>query len=732
MTVIEFLAELKKERLSGREFLALIGHTQISNEDYNEIKENPMMTYDRLVEILQNAPVSPQEYADLLKTARTRREKQARKKNREDLENRLSAALSSGQEPITGNKASLSNDFFDTLSTMDLSQANPQSAVAVLTLPDVTEEISLDSQTNFSVYEEPTGDDLWESAQAERSLETADLLEEFAEYGGKDDFDRSARRENLVKIIICLSLGVVLGFSSFLVRYLGLSDYVLPPQSYEEIFELQQSRSPRTAAPAQATRFRAENYTEPASILGEIAANDRYIFKIIGDEIRAVEIDAGEMGSAPAFRTDKPSLGIFERFGRLFAVYEGENIVYIYEFYALSFDAVPLNRYKIEGRFVNLTVHEQSLILVTDFVPTNRGNPADYAGYIPAITANDESSFIAFENIEFIPNSPYTNITVIGVIGRESAAFHAVLGNSPDCVYVSQAGLILGFHSSESRRNESFLLRYSIVSGNISSPAWGRVDGQVRPGFIDERGQTLRVVTDYGNEASLFMLDRNMNISAPKIGKIAVGKPIMGAAFDNDRVFVIAGRPGQHEIYATDTSDPRNPVFLKDIDTIVSDDEFFFWSSNRFFSVKEVSEPGGQRGVEVVMYFIASDGSVAEETTYRLPPEDEVWFVRTVTSVKRLWSPASSHDFTAGEGVIVIPVTYEHTFPFIECFFLLNYRAGVGFSKVGSIVNLNTDRSLSAVISGGYVYTIWGDAVKSAALDSTVIATNSFLENNNA
>jgi hypothetical protein len=126
------------------------------------------------------------------------------------------------------------------------------------------------------------------------------------------------------------------------------------------------------------------------------------------------------------------------------------------------------------------------------------------------------------------------------------------------------------------------------------------------------------------------------------------------------------------------------------------------------------------------MYAVLNNNPPVIEAVYRLPLDDELWFDRTRTSVEELWDNiAVSYDPLTGTGIIVVPATFFNVSR-IESFFLISYTPNTGFGKTGSIVDitgLQFNRELSAVIQNGYVYTIWGNEIKSALFDATVILT---------
>jgi hypothetical protein len=334
---------------------------------------------------------------------------------------------------------------------------------------------------------------------------------------------------------------------------------------------------------------------------------------------------------------------------------------------------------------------------------------------------------VELDNIEFIKDVPYSNMTVIAAISRTDFAVYAVSGNLPDCVFIGggeRSSLVMSFYCTA--ENESHILRYSISGTALNHPTKTTlpVKGQVKRGFIDERGSVVRVVTDLGDSAALFMFDSAMNTIGTRVEKIAANETIIGAAFDENAVYVISGEQASHQIYAIDISDPNNPVFMNNIDSPPSNETFHKWSDERFFAVRLNEE----RQVTITMYSV-HNGTAGVEATLRLPLEDEVWYDSVRTSVEWLWDNiAVSYDPSAATGVIVIPVTYFNV-QRIESFFVLNYIQDVGFGKVGSIVDitgLRYNRELAAVVRGGYIYTIWDNLIESARLDSTTITSYSF------
>ena len=68
-----FIAVVSGEKMKGSEFLRLIGNTRISNSAYREIEQNPHLTKKRLVQLLEESPLTENDYYKLLAAVRERR-----------------------------------------------------------------------------------------------------------------------------------------------------------------------------------------------------------------------------------------------------------------------------------------------------------------------------------------------------------------------------------------------------------------------------------------------------------------------------------------------------------------------------------------------------------------------------------------------------------------------------------------------------------------------------------
>lgn len=81
-----FINVITAQKIKGSEFLKLMGNTRISNSAYREIEQNPNLTKDRLVQLLEQSPLTSEDYYKILTAIKQRSElmlkkEEARRRN---------------------------------------------------------------------------------------------------------------------------------------------------------------------------------------------------------------------------------------------------------------------------------------------------------------------------------------------------------------------------------------------------------------------------------------------------------------------------------------------------------------------------------------------------------------------------------------------------------------------------------------------------------------------------
>lgn len=84
MTAGVFLRKLKELKISGSDFLELLGNSKIGNMEFRRIEENPHLKFDELLQILDNSVLSGEDYRMIIAVATQRKELAEQRKRREE------------------------------------------------------------------------------------------------------------------------------------------------------------------------------------------------------------------------------------------------------------------------------------------------------------------------------------------------------------------------------------------------------------------------------------------------------------------------------------------------------------------------------------------------------------------------------------------------------------------------------------------------------------------------
>lgn len=123
MTAGVFLRKLKELKISGSDFLELLGNSKIGNMEFRRIEENPHLKFDELLQILDNSVLSGEDYRMIIAVATQRKELAEQRKRREEetlrrMTEELTAKKNVHKEEETGTNQK---------DTADISENTPES-----------------------------------------------------------------------------------------------------------------------------------------------------------------------------------------------------------------------------------------------------------------------------------------------------------------------------------------------------------------------------------------------------------------------------------------------------------------------------------------------------------------------------------------------------------------------------------------------------------------------------
>ncbi len=84
LTAGTFLKSLRQLKISGSEFLDLLGNSRIGNSEYRYIEENPHLRFDELLTVLDNSVLTGEDYRVLLAAATHRKKLRDERRRREE------------------------------------------------------------------------------------------------------------------------------------------------------------------------------------------------------------------------------------------------------------------------------------------------------------------------------------------------------------------------------------------------------------------------------------------------------------------------------------------------------------------------------------------------------------------------------------------------------------------------------------------------------------------------
>ncbi len=115
-----FINVITAQRIKGSDFLKLMGNTRISNSVYREIEQNPDLTKERLVELLEQSPLTSEDYYKILTAVKKRNEMLSKKEEAQrkqeqaglfSINKKDETPKTPVEAPMTDTRAFAANDF---------------------------------------------------------------------------------------------------------------------------------------------------------------------------------------------------------------------------------------------------------------------------------------------------------------------------------------------------------------------------------------------------------------------------------------------------------------------------------------------------------------------------------------------------------------------------------------------------------------------------------------------
>ncbi|MFR3390656.1 MAG: beta-propeller domain-containing protein [[Clostridium] scindens] len=156
-------------------------------------------------------------------------------------------------------------------------------------------------------------------------------------------------------------------------------------------------------------------------------------------------------------------------------------------------------------------------------------------------------------------------------------------------------------------------------NGELKAIAQGKFDGYLKDSFcIDEYEGNLRVVTTKGDDNSVYVLDKNLEVIG-SIEGLAEDERVYSARFMGDTGYFVTFRQ-MDPLFSVDLSDPKKPKILGALKIPGFSEYLHFYGEDRLLGIGMNVDEKAQStdGVKLTMFDISDKADVKEADTYVL------------------------------------------------------------------------------------------------------------------
>lgn len=733
-----FIKIVFHHKLTRSEFLSLLGNSKISNNAYQEIKDNPDLTVKRLIEILEDSPLTSDDYNRLI--IAVQRTVQLKEEAKEKI-------ISEAHKPVAAGNA----ERISAKPKIDLTSLTPEKTMEV---PSPAPKAKPAGQASAaSPFDNGAPDDEEDDADGKKPSRRKMLFgknkddyddsdtdddesdDEDEEFDDEDEDIGVRKRSNKGKFIAAAIGAITIIAISFGLRYYFTGSILPYPENNNEeaILDEEGIFDALSYLPEQSINgLLSKNAYTVGGVVSEktlknvitterrliyIHDNSLYIFELIGGQAEQLEIRK--------YPPEIKILGMADT-GKGIAVvssYEGDDYTFSYKqsdvsqgedensspdsngkvkrpetvIELLNPDS-PENRgdikvTRLSGILSELYVHDNRIIAITAENFAEGSVKEEYASFMPYISTSDGKQLCSSENFNIEKNPSYCCIAAVFSIEPDG-----------DCIMAASAG----DRTSASLKTEnklfigqgSTILRYDISEG-ISENGSCTVDGSFSDfSAINVSGDEIRATTITDGAAALLVLDAELNIKS-EVKNIGNGEKPSASCFNAGETYIITESGSCYGI------DKENNVISESGIKITSAKIYPF---NNSLGIKVTPTDDGGKRTGILVSTVKNDGTMSEISSS---------LISSLTVAKNardeyLSSPAETDIFTIGSeigengsGTAVVPSVYFDGVSEVELFVIYSINAEGIISINGSISEYDRNsKNIFALVKGNYVIAV--------------------------
>ncbi len=744
-----FIKIVRYHRLTGKEFLSLLGNSKISNKAYQEIESNPNLTVKRLIELLEESPLTSADYEKLIiavqRMAQLKAETKAKIKAEPRRTEKVSEKVGHSETPSEAEKTVPPKSSKETDTGFSSERAQKGYVPVAVDIPS-------EENGDKDEYEED-GDGSGEQEEKDDRLASAKsrIQINFGDFNYEDDDeedydedgeDGRGKSSNNGKITAAAIGAAVLIGISFGLRY-KLTGSWLPSDSVvkeEPAPDETGIYSALSSLPAPAPAFTANNLYSAGGMREESIVKDPvcgskrllytennklYIYEQIGGQVIRLETRdynentlLGIIGAGD--KTAAISTGVSEPYSYTYTVTEKDGTETVMtgsvkrkETYLEITDAsspekvAAENKLTLSGTLAAAYLLDGRLIIVTYEEMEQDSVPEDKATFMPYLSRAGEKNFCSPDNV-FMSSPTHRGFAAVFSVNlgdTEVFDIAASAGGTKQLISKNGYELFIGQGSD--------LIRYDLTEG-VKENGSCEISGKISDfSAISVDGGEIRVTSSEGDAATLTVLDGEFGLIG-EIKNIGVGESLAGTCFYGQETYIVTENGACYVI------DGENGVMSESSAKITNETIYKF---NDSIGIKVSAADNGSKRTALIVSTVKLDGNLTP--IYNLEISSKTTAVNALDEY--LSSPAEHNIRAIGSnaenGTLVIPVEYFDGVSEVELFVICRVNEDGTLSVNGKIIEYDRrSDSIFAQVDGDTVIAVTkGKIITAGAQDGNVM-----------
>lgn len=736
----DFIKVVFYHKLTGKEFLSILGNSKISGEAYREIESNPGLTVKRLIEILEESPLTSEDYQRLI--IATERAAELKREAQSKIGAEPPKPAASPIVPPVSSKSKLDLTQLTAPKTMEMpSPVSPKTNRIGILNPELEERVKNEAEEigvkTEEKAEKPRGVRLqFGENRDDDDFDDYDDIDDDGDYDG----DRPRKRSNKGKFIAAAIGAVAVICLSFGIRYYFTGSFLPADKSEAEevrLDELGIFNALASLPPQQLSDFSEEQtYTVGGmgtqAVLKKIAAADRrllyirensiYIFELIGGQLKQLEVRKYNEG-IKIFGMIETSKGI-----AVITAYEGDNYSYSYTkpsenpeeagteivgsvkrpetVIELLDPDTPENRslisvIRLSGSLTDIYKENSRIIAVTSENIAEGAVGGDFNTFMPYSIMGAEKKLCSAENMLITERPSYSAL---------SAVFSVELGGS-----VEIAGTAGGAVKASCLQNGVLYIGHSNVLAEFDMSRSAEIKGSctIDGSFEDfsaigvSDGE-IRTTALLNGSASLTVLDGELKKSS-EINNLGNGELPVATCFNGKDTFVVTETGTCYGI------DAENNV-ISESSLKVTDSKVY--ALNDTIGLRIIPTDDGGKRTGIVVSTVKLDGTLSEIGSTVISSLT----VADNSLDEYLSSPAEKDIYTIGSqlnedgsGILTVPVVYFDGVSEVELFVIYSVSSDGILSVSGKVTDYDRrSKTVLAAVKNGYVIAVTDGRITTA------------------